>query len=271
MLRWTTLGVVVLSIAFSSLVDLLPIGGVSVGTMSARYPTPFTPAPYAFAIWGFIYAAQIAYCVAQLLPSRRSEAVFDKLAPWVMASNVLCAAWVAVFRYELLGVSVAIIVATSATALAAFLVASAAVQRGGHRFVLTVPFAALLGWLCVATIADVALVLSSYGWQGGRLGPQGWTVTMLATAVAIGCAVGIGFRQFVVPAVVAWAACAIWVADRSTYPTAATAALAAAGIAGLVALMLALARLLGHSSPVAGAHVLWLIRGEHVPRRAPGQ
>lgn len=238
-LRWTVLFVVVLSIAFSSLVDLLPIGGVSIGTMSARYQTPFTPAPYAFAIWGLIYASLIVYCVAQLLPSRRSATVFDRLAPWVIASNLLCAAWVLVFRYGLLGVSTGIIVATLVAALAAFLVASGAVKRGGHRFVLTVPFALLLGWLCVATIANVALLLTAHGWSGGRLGAQGWTVTMLAVAVVIACAVGVGFRQFIVPAVVAWAALAIWVASSETHGTSAAAALAAAVVTALVAMVLA--------------------------------
>ncbi|MFW6369153.1 MAG: tryptophan-rich sensory protein, partial [Myxococcota bacterium] len=53
--------------------NALPIGGRTTGEVSAAYPVLFTPAGYAFSIWGLIYLALLVYAVVGLLPSRRSS------------------------------------------------------------------------------------------------------------------------------------------------------------------------------------------------------
>lgn len=255
-LRWVTLVLVTLAIAYSNLADVLSPWGRDVGEVSRRYQNLFTPAPYAFAIWGLIYGAFLVHCVVALLPSRRGMPIYDRLAPPLLLGNLLAALWVAAFRQEWMVASVAIIAATLVCAVVMFRRASAAVEAGKARFALTIPFALFVAWICVATIADVAATLVAAGWDGGPLRPGQWTALMLAVATGIGLALGVGFRQFVVPAVVAWAAAAIWVADRGVDRTAMLAAAIATVVCATAAIVLALRRATTHKPAALGTGVL---------------
>ncbi|MBK6917716.1 MAG: hypothetical protein IPH07_09975 [Deltaproteobacteria bacterium] len=261
-LRWITLVVVALAIAYSNLVDVLSPWGHDVGEVSRRYQNLFTPAPYAFAIWGLIYGAFLVHCVVALLPSRRSMVIYDRLAWPLMIGNVVAALWVAVFRHEWMIASVVLIAVALVSAVVMLRRASAAVEAGKARFAITIPFALFAGWICVATIADVAATLVAFGWHGGPLRPAQWTAVMLAAATGIGLALGVGFRQFLVPAVVAWAAAAIWVADRDLDRTAMLSAAIATVVCTLAAIVLALRRATSHRPAALGAGVL----GTPLPR-----
>ena len=58
-----------------------------------------------------------------------------------------------------------------------------------------VPFSIYLGWITVATIANVTQVLYNAGWNGFGLSPETWLVIMLAVAVVVVCAEGHGRSQ----------------------------------------------------------------------------
>lgn len=248
--------VVALAIAYSNLADLISPWGRDIAEVSRRYQNLFTPAPYAFAIWGLIYGAFLAYCVVALLPSRRTMAIYDRLAAPLMLGNVLAALWVAVFRQAWMVASVAILAAVLVCAVVMLRRASAAVEAGKARFAITIPFALFAGWICVATIADVAATLVAYGWRGGVLQPGQWTAVMLAVATGLGLSLGVGFRQFLVPAVVAWATAAIWVADRNLDRTAMLAAAIATVVCTAAAIVLALRRATTRRPAALGAGVL---------------
>ncbi|MBS3808447.1 MAG: hypothetical protein KGY60_13160, partial [Bacteroidales bacterium] len=47
------------------------------------------------------------------------------------------------------------------------------------------PICIYLGWIVVATVANVSVYLVSVNWQGGFLAPTSWTVVMIATATVI--------------------------------------------------------------------------------------
>src|SRR6187402_2329620 len=71
--------------------------GERVADVSARYANPFTPAGYAFAIWGLIYGATLAYAVFALLPRQLSVRLHDRVAPWLTLLNALAVVWVLSF------------------------------------------------------------------------------------------------------------------------------------------------------------------------------
>lgn len=256
LLRWLTLLVVVGAIAYSNLADVLATGGSDIATVSRRYDNAFAPAPYAFAIWGLIYGSFLVYCVVALLPSRRNMEIYDRLSVPVMLANVLGAVWVATFRHDLIVASVIVIVAMLALAWSMLVQASRCVDNGRARFALTVPFALFFGWISVATLANIAAVRVALGEQGGSFIELVWTAGLLATATALGLGVGVLQRQFIVPAVVAWAAAAIAVAAGTSDPAVATAAVVTSAVCGIAAVALAIHRAWFREPAILGSGTL---------------
>ena len=219
---------VVLSIGFSYLSNGRIINGQNNADVSAKYPTLFTPAGYAFSVWGLIYLSLVAYAVYQLRPARRYKRIHDWLAAPLLATSLLSMVWLVLFNAEWILSSVVVIAGMLLTALI-LLVRSRewVLQRRGEGW-LSVPFSLYAGWLTVATIANASVYLSSLGWMGYPLNPMLWTLLLLTVTVAIAVGVSWRLRDAVYPTVVAWACLAIWVARRPENQTVALAALAAA-------------------------------------------
>ncbi len=219
---------VVLNIGFSYLSNARIVNGQNNADVSARYPTLFTPAGYAFSVWGLIYLGLIAYSVYQLLPARRGAPIHDRLAKPLVLASILSIVWLVLFNSVQLLLSVAVIVGMLTTALL-LLVRSreGTLHEKGWNW-LAAPFSLYAGWLTVATIANVAVYLTSIGWLGNPLGPVNWTLVMISTAVLIALLVSWRLRDVVFPLVVAWASLAIWVARRQDSEPVALTALAAA-------------------------------------------
>lgn len=250
-LRWVTFVVVAAAIAYSSLADL-SASGSDIVAVSRRYDNAFTPAPFAFAIWGVIYGAFLAYCVVGLLPSRRHMAIYDRVAGSLMLANVLGAAWVAAFRHDMIIVSLVVAAAMLVLAWRMFDRTSRWVESGRARFWLSVPFASFFAWMCVATLANLSVARVWLGWTVGSFDEVAWAVGMLALATAVGIGVGGARQQFVLPAVIAWAATAIGIAAAPTQPAVAAAAALASLICGVAAAAFAVRRLrIRGSSPPA--------------------
>jgi hypothetical protein len=240
-LRWAALVVVTLSIAYSLFAEWIG-PGADVATVSRRYQNLFTPAPFAFAIWTLIYAGFLGVCIAGLLPSRRSMPIFDRIAPPLMLANVFGATWIASFQSDLVFASLLLVLGMLLIAAWMFALVSRASDVGLARFPLTLPFALFLGWMCVATLANFGAAFVAMGYAGDSAGARALTVLALSIATVAGIGVGVRYRQFVVPAVVAWASYAIAVADRHVDRTVATVAILAALACSIAAIVIGLRR-----------------------------
>lgn len=234
--RWLALAAVVANVVFNYVSNAIGIHGETVGSVARSYPNLFTPAGWAFSIWGIIYAAFIVWSVAGVLPRTRSVALFDRLAPPLALANVLASLWIVVFEARLMILSVAII--TLMLGLAAVMFVAA------HRAALTrwatVPFALFLGWLCVATIANVTIMLVSLGWRGEGIGEPTLAAIMTVAAGVLGVVLAVRFRDFVVPLVVAWSAVALYTENVSRSELAADVALVVAVTSAATALSIAI-------------------------------
>jgi hypothetical protein len=74
-----------------------------------------------------------------------------------------------------------------------------------QKFWVVLPFTIYLAWICVATIANIAALLISLGWQGGSISPQLWTILMMTIAAALALKVTLDYRVPFFSAVVIWA------------------------------------------------------------------
>ncbi len=156
------------------------------GALSAE-ATRIAPAGPAFSIWSVIYLGLLAYTVWQWLPSAATSPR-TRATGWLAAlSMVLNAAWLLVTQRGWIWVSVVVILALAVTL-------GLLVRRlGAHpsvgvveRLVVDGTFGLYLGWVAVATCANVTAALVSFGVDPGAAASDGLAVLVLAVAAALG-------------------------------------------------------------------------------------
>lgn len=228
----------VANVAFNYLVGASRVVSVGHGTMeevSARYGNLFTPAGYAFSIWGVIYAAFLVYAVAQLHARARALALPDRLSRLFVAANLLGSAWILAFQYEQVVLAEVIILANLGVAWALHARATAAVAAGEVAPRWRWPFSLYLGWIVVANLACLSAMLRALD-SALPLAPA-WAIVLLAIAVGAAVLIALRSADALVPLVVSWASVAIYVADRGVAPVVASTALVAAVLSLMAALV----------------------------------
>ena len=166
------------------------------GALSAD-STPIAPGGPAFGIWTVIYLGLLSYAVWQLLPAQRDSPRQRRLGYPIAASLLLNAAWILSVQAGQLWLSVAVIVALLAVLVYAFLLTLRTRPDDTIEAIVADGTIGLyLGWVCVATIANVAAALKDSGFTGGPLSADTWGAILAAVAglVGIGLAVRGGGR-----------------------------------------------------------------------------
>lgn len=212
--------------------SVLPFGGRNSGDNAGEgTPTAVDAAPYAFAIWGLIFAWQLAYGVYQLLPAQRENATLRRVGWFTAANGFGNALWAVAVLNRQTALAAAILVLV----LLGSLVAAEARFRepfpapGGRDFWLVrVPYSVNLGWISVAAIISVAGVLRDAGWNGAPLAPQVWAAVLVIVAAGLGVAMLLTRGNVAYAAVIVWALTAVAV-RQSGVPLVPLVALIGAG------------------------------------------
>lgn len=212
-----------------------PIAQAAGGALAAD-STLLAPATPAFSIWSVVYTGLVAYTVWQWLPSQRSSERQRSLGWMVAASMILNAAWILSVQAGLLLVSVVVILALLATLVVAFLRYSQ--SRAGswvEAVVVDGTLGLYLGWVSVATCANIAAALKASGFQGFGLRPEIWSVAVLVVVAVVGIALAIkGHGRLALAAAIAWGLLWITVGRSADAPESIPTAVAAAVAAALV-------------------------------------
>lgn len=214
--RWAALILVVVNAVYGYLLQRLHPTLPSIAEISARHENLFTPAGYAFAIWGLIYAGFTYFCIYILLPAQRMQPAYNSLARGLVLYALLGMVWEESFIREHVGLSVFIIGFMFAIGAVMFGLAKQCLRNGLARAPLFATFSLFFGWISVATLANLAGWLKSIGWQGGVWGEVPWTVAMISGAVVLGIVISRQWRDSVYPLAIIWSLIAIWVRQRHT-------------------------------------------------------
>lgn len=195
-------------IIVNGLASGLPLGGQTTGEISAKYPSLFTPAGFTFAIWGLIYLSLAAFVIYQALPGQRNSQTIAKITPLFVANCLANAAWIFAWHYDLLWLSLLLMVVTLLTLVQIYRLLSAAGKPASvtEWLFLRLPFALYTGWITVATIANISVLQTANGWDEAGLSAVDWTLLKLALAGAIGATVILRARDIAYVLVIAWAA-----------------------------------------------------------------
>ncbi|MBT8421735.1 MAG: tryptophan-rich sensory protein [Gammaproteobacteria bacterium] len=189
----------------------LPLGGVTTGEVSARYESTFTPAGYAFAIWGLIYVALFAFVLYQAGSGNRNDEQLARISrPWQL-SCLFNVVWIFFWHYDFLLLSMLAMLGLLLSLVTIYRELGIAVTPAplGRKLFVHVPFSIYTGWICVATIANLSAVQVGTGWESLIFDAETWTLLKLGVAGAIGATLICRRRDIAATLVVAWAAWAI--------------------------------------------------------------
>ncbi|WP_313791461.1 tryptophan-rich sensory protein [Lacinutrix neustonica] len=182
--------------------------------------TLFTPAGYAFSIWGGIYVMLLGFIVYQgrsLFVKVRDDGFIIKIGWWFVVSCVANSLWVFSWIYGYTGGSCFFIFLLLVSLLK--IVWNNRMELWDAPisviFFLWWPFVIYSGWVTVASIANVSAYLIKIGWDGYGIAPEVWTVIMIGIATGINLIITWkrNMREFAL--VGAWALIAIGVANKS--------------------------------------------------------
>jgi len=229
----------VATIVVNGLANALPINGQTTGEISDRFRVYFVPAGYVFSIWGLIYLALIAFAVYQALPAQRENPHLRRIGYLFALGCVANSAWIFLWHYEFFELTLVAMFGLLLLLIAVYLRLDIGRVRvsTAEKWLMHIPFSIYLGWITVATIANVTSVLYYLNWDGWGIRPEVWAVIMLVVGAGIASAVSISRGDVAYVLVIVWAFVGIAVKHAATPLVAITA--------GLMALIVALTLLVG--------------------------
>ncbi len=211
------------------------IGGQTTADVSDANPTLITPAGYVFAIWGVIYLLLAVFVIYQMLPSQQTKAFQEKIGWLFVLSSILNIVWLFTWQYEQLLLSVLIMFLLLGTLIAIYLRLDVGRAKVGmaERLAVHVPFSTYLGWITIASIANVASTLVSIDWDGFGIAPETWAIIIILIALAIAVLVAVTRRDIAYGLVIIWAFIGI-AAEQSADQTIVTLTWACAAVVAAV-------------------------------------
>jgi hypothetical protein len=201
------------TLTVNGLANALPLNGLNTGEISDGFDIYFVPAGYVFSIWGLIYIGLIAFAIFQALPSQRQNPRLEKIGAWVILANLANAAWIFFWHYQLFPLSLVVMIVLLVSLL--FIYQGLGIGRStvsaNERWLARLPFSIYLGWISVATIANVSDVLDYLNWSRFGIAEETWMVLLLAVVGALGWAMSTMRRDIAYLAVLLWALAGIGV------------------------------------------------------------
>jgi len=206
------------------------LGGVPTNVVSDKYPTPLTPAGYAFAIWSLIYAGCLAFSIYQALPSQRAK--FRRLRRIYIFSCVANCAWLYFWSREQVVVCLGVILILLA-ALAFINLKLKTTETTGEYWFAKFPFGIYFGWVTAAALVNAMIALVYLGM------PLGFSIYLgaffILGAAFFGVLGRIKLTNYFYPLAIAWALTAIAVKQSGK-----TLIVAAAAVGVIVCLIAAI-------------------------------
>ena len=195
------------TIVVNTLANALPINGQNTGEISDRFRVYFVPAGYVFSIWGLIYLGLIAFAIFQVLPSQRENPRLRATGWWITLGGLANIAWIFLWHYEQFPLTVVAMLILLGSLIATYLrlgigrSSVSTIQKWAAR----VPFSIYLGWITVATVANITSVLDYLKWDGIGIAPEIWMAIILIAVLVIAALMNFTRRDIAYALVLLWA------------------------------------------------------------------
>ena len=201
-------------VIINGLADFLPINGQTTGAIAGQYPNLFTPAAVTFSIWAVIYSLLLLFSIYQgstLFETEKrkldkKEKVVDKIGMLFILSCALNIAWIFAWHFNALWLSVLVMLGLLITLSKIFVrIHNAALYNGKSKWFVYVPFSVYLGWISIATIANITTWLVGIQWDAFGIDPSIWTSIMIILGTALGAIMLLKKNNMYFSLVIIWA------------------------------------------------------------------
>ncbi|MCG7856445.1 tryptophan-rich sensory protein [Flavihumibacter sediminis] len=212
---WAVLGLLAMIavIIVNAMAVMLPLNGMSTGAISDRYPNLFVPAGFTFSIWSVIYALLLTYTIYHLIvafsapgsriPYQRLESVLNLF----VVTCILNISWIFCWHYLQIRLSVIVMLLFLSTLI--YIYQKLLPLRGEltltQKVCIRLPFSVYLGWISVATIANITALLVDMEWQGAGIEAASWSSIMIVVATLLGIYFLVKFKDVAYALVISWA------------------------------------------------------------------
>ena len=199
------------TVVVNALAVILPINNITTGELSDLYPNLFVPAGLTFAIWGLIYVLLGIFVVYPLIPSVRRDAqkvdFVQRIGPLFFISCIANIGWIFAWHYQVLPLSLVLMLVLLGCLLAIYLRLNVGKSEApkAKKYLVHLPFSVYLGWITIATIANVTALMVDINWNAWGLGEQFWAVAVIIVGIAIALSILFTRKDIFYCLVVDWA------------------------------------------------------------------
>jgi benzodiazapine receptor len=208
MLRWANVLAFLITIIVNALAGSTSLlNNKTTADISDQFTSLVTPAGYVFSIWGIIYTLLLIFIVYQALPGQRDKDFHKEIGSLFILSCAFNIIWLFLWQYEYIILSVLLMLGLLSTLIMIYLrlnIGKSPIELR-ERLSVHLPFSVYLGWITIATIADVAAAHVSINWDGLGLSPVTWFMAVVMVALAITLLVLLTRRDIAYSLVIIWA------------------------------------------------------------------
>jgi hypothetical protein len=178
MIKYFNIILFIAMMVMNYLANALPLNNHTTGQLSDSYPNLFVPAGITFSIWGAIYLLLAGFCIIQF--SGPNKTATSDIGWLFVISCVLNAMWIVCWHYEKLPHSLIVMIGLLIT-----LIYINTLIKDLPMGIIKAAFGVYLGWVCIATIANVTALLVQHGWKGFGISQEQWTIVMISAGALI--------------------------------------------------------------------------------------
>ena len=206
------------------------INGQTIALISQKNENLFTPAGYAFAIWGIIYLSLIVLVVYQwILAVKKKAEPLKQIGYYLALANILNATWVLIWLSEYLLFSVGIMISILITLTVLSIQLSKWSSTTSNFWLVKFPIYLYQGWIIVALVANASAFLTSVGFDVA-FSESVWAVCLLCVACAVYIFATIKLHQIISALVGVWGILAVGIKQIDVSEVVGITAFGVAGI-----------------------------------------
>lgn len=227
MIKYINILLFAVMVIMNYLANALPLNNRTTGEISDSFPNLFVPAGVTFSIWGLIYLLLAAFCVIQFTGSK--DIVNSRTGWFFGITCILNALWIIFWHYGNMPFSIIVMLGLLVSLI--FINTNIQDLRYG---LLKAAFGIYLGWICIATIANVTALLVHYNWKGFGISHELWTIIMIFAGLIVTLSALYRFRNPYIGLSVIWAFIGIAIKRQDDSRSVYIAAMVALLLAGII-------------------------------------
>ncbi len=213
---WINAVYLLVTLIVNALGGLGLINGLSQKEVSDMFVTLITPSPSTFSIWGLIYSLLIISVIVMIVnDAPYYKKAVNEITTLFRISCILNILWIIAFSYVQIELSVLLIFILAIT-LSLICLQLLKINDGDH-WLLPMTFGMYAGWLFIATVVNISVMLVKWNWKGFGIANDIWAIITLILAIILVIAVLSRIRNAMFPLPIAWGYLGIYQNLKSPY------------------------------------------------------